>query len=78
MWLTRLEKVRKILVNWNVAPLLVVGFLCYCVQILINYILVNGSDLDPIFSSAVLGLIGTIALLLKECFSIMRKKEDDE
>ena len=68
-----MEKLRKTLVAWNIAPLAVVVFLCVGTWRLIDFIIESGNTLDPIFAAGVLGLIGSITVLLKECFTIMKK-----
>lgn len=71
-----MEKLRQALVAWNVAPLLVVGFLCACTWKLVDFVIVQGDSIDPIMMTGVLGLIGSTTVLLKDCFNTMKKSAE--
>lgn len=78
-----LEKLRKILISWNVAPLLVVAFLCYLEWLLVNNLITTSCEVDPLNYGALTVLIATIGGLLYKAYDRMQKDtklkvEEDE
>lgn len=75
-----LEQIRLALISWNIAPLTVVGFLCWCVYTLIEYIKAVACTLDPVVSGGIFVFIGGICALLHQMYNSMQKdnKQDKE
>lgn len=77
-----LEKLRLILLNWNIAPLSVVGFLCWCVWTLLEFFKNTACTIDPVIAGGIFTLIGAICALLHQIYNSMQKNhkkgEDQE
>jgi len=73
-----LELLRKTLIKWNIAPLSVVGFLCWCVWTLIQYIKNVACTVDPVVAGGIFALIGTICGLLYKAYDSMQEDRHEE
>jgi hypothetical protein len=68
-----MEQLRKSLIRWNIAPLLVVAFLCYLECLLVNDLITRGCEVDPLNYGALTVLIATIGGILYKVYAHMQK-----
>jgi hypothetical protein len=76
-----MEKIRQALINWNVAPLMVVSFLCYVTYLLVMNLIGMTCSQDPAVYLALSGLITAMAGILWKVYNSMqrdRKQDEDE
>lgn len=75
-----IESVRKALLEWNVAPLSVVAFLCYIVYSLIEFYKVTACTMDPVSQGAIFVFLGGVVGILYKMYASMQlnRKEDDK
>lgn len=69
-----LEKLRMTLLNWNVAPLSFMGFLCYVIWTLVEYFKVVACTIDPVVAGIVFTFLGGICTpLLNKMYNLIQK-----
>lgn len=73
-----LEQLRLTLLAWNIAPLSVVGFLCWCVWTLIEYFKAVTCTVDPVVAGGIFTLIGGICGLLYKAYDSMQKNNKQD
>jgi len=66
------EKLRVTLINWNVAPLCVVAFLCYLTSQLVNNLLSMTCDADAAVYIALSGLVATMGGIIYKLYDSMQ------
>jgi len=67
-----IEKIRLALINWNVAPLGVVAFLCYLTSKLVNNLLSMTCDADAAVYIALSGLVATMGGIIYKLYDSMQ------
>jgi predicted PurR-regulated permease PerM len=67
-----IEKIRLALINWNIAPLFVVGFLCYLTSQLVNNLLSMTCDSDAAVYIALSGLVATMGGIIYKLYDSMQ------
>lgn len=72
-FLEKLEKLRLTLLKWNVAPLSVVVFLCWCVYTLIDFYKTVACTIDPAGVGALFAFIGGAVGLLYKMYENMQR-----
>lgn len=68
-----IEEIRQGLIKWNIAPLGIVVFLCWCVYTLIEYYKVVGCLIEPTGVGALFVFLGGIVALLYKMYEFMQK-----
>lgn len=69
----KLEQFRQTLLKWNIAPLSVVVFLCWCAYTLITYYKTVACTIDPVAQSALFVFLGGVVGLLYKIYENMQK-----
>jgi len=72
-----LELLRLTLLKWNVAPLLVVTFLCWTMWTLIEFYKINACTLDATNVGALFAFVGTIGGLLYKMYGSMQRNKTE-
>jgi len=67
-----IEKIRLALINWNVAPLSVVAFLCYLTSKLVNNLLLMTCGDDAAVYIALSGLVATMGGIIYKLYDSMQ------
>ena len=67
-----IEKIRLALINWNVAPLCVVAFLCYLTYKLVDNLLLMTCDADAAVYIALSGLVATMGGIIYKLYDSMQ------
>lgn len=68
-----MQAIRKILISWNVAPLLIVAFLCWMTYLLVMNLIGMTCTADPILYGALTALIGTMGGILYKTYNSLQK-----
>lgn len=72
------EIVRQGLIKWNVAPLSVVGFLCYIVYSLVQFYQHSACTIDPVSQGALfVFLAGVVGILYKMYDSMQHDRKEN-
>lgn len=75
-----IELLRQTLIKWNVAPLSVVAFLCWCMWTLTEHYKTIACTIDPTSQGALFVYLAAIAGLLYKMFNSMQRdrKQSEE
>ncbi len=73
-----IEKVRLALLNWNVAPLSVVGFLCWINYLLVEKLLTMSCEADAAIYIALSGLVATMGGITYKLYESMQKDRKND
>lgn len=71
-----MEKLRVNLIRWNVAPLLVVVFLCWVVWTLVEYYKNVSCKIDPTSQGALFVFLAGVVGILYKMYDSMQKNRD--
>lgn len=75
-----MEKLRITLIRWNVAPLAVVGFLCWLTYLLVDNLLGMTCEADTSVYAALAALVATMGGIIYKLYDSlqMNRGKDDE
>ena len=68
-----MEKVRQILIAWNVAPLIIAGIFCILLWRLVDALIVGSCEMDVAKATVLAGLATGLAALVHKIYNSLQR-----